>query len=99
MKMISGNICLLLAALGMLCSCEDTRLDGMSPDQVYIVQSGVQNIFVDSRDFADFTVTVYKSGLGDSHGLCGRYGGGGHRISRYDPPGGFDAGADDRQGR
>ena len=71
MKMISGNICLLLAALGMLCSCEDTRLDGMSPDQVYIVQSGVQNIFVDSRDFADFTVTVYKSGLGVTSGKVG----------------------------
>lgn len=34
-------------------------------DKVYLVQSGVQEVYVNYRDFADYTVTVYKSGIGE----------------------------------
>ena len=62
MKKTLSTIC--LAGAMILCSCEDTRLDGMSPDTIYIVQDRVQEVFVNRRDYADFTISVYKSGLG-----------------------------------
>ena len=37
----------------------------MVKDKVYLVQSGVQEVYVNYRDFADYTVTVYKSGIGE----------------------------------
>ena len=43
----------------------DNRMDGMVKDKVYLVQSGVQEVYVNYRDFADYTVTVYKSGIGE----------------------------------
>ena len=46
-------------------ACEDNRMDGMVKDKVYLVQSGVQEVYVNYRDFADYTVTVYKSGIGE----------------------------------
>ena len=66
MKKILSTIC--LAGAMILCSCEDTRLDGMSPDTIYIVQDRVQEVFVNRRDYADFTISVYKSGLGETAG-------------------------------
>ena len=48
-----------------LSSCEDNRLEGMVPDTLYLVQSGSEDIFVNKKDYADFTVSVYKSGIGD----------------------------------
>ena len=46
-------------------SCEDNRLEGMVPDTLYIVQAGVEDVFVNKKDYADFTISVYKSGIGD----------------------------------
>ena len=66
MKKTLSTIC--LAGAMILCSCEDTRLDGMSPDTIYIVQDRVQEVFVNRRDYADFTISVYKSGLGETAG-------------------------------
>lgn len=46
-------------------SCEDNRLEGMLPDTLYIVQAGSEDIFVNKKDYDDFTVSVYKSGIGN----------------------------------
>ena len=46
-------------------SCEDNRLEGMVPDTLYIVQAGVEDVFVNKKDYADFTISVYKSGIVD----------------------------------
>lgn len=60
------NIYLLVLGLfAFLCaSCDDNRMNGMVNDKVYIVQSGEQEVFVNARDFADFVLTIYKSGIG-----------------------------------
>lgn len=56
---------LAVMALAHLTACEDNRMDGMVNDKVYIVQSGVQEVYVNYRDYADFTLSVYKSGVSE----------------------------------
>lgn len=56
---------MVVTSVSFFIACEDNRMDGMVKDKVYLVQSGVQEVYVNSRDFADFTITVYKSGIGN----------------------------------
>ena len=48
---------MVVTSISFFIACEDNRMDGMVKDKVYLVQSGVQE--------ADYTVTVYKSGIGE----------------------------------
>lgn len=65
MKNIIIKIIMVVTSISFFIACEDNRMDGMVKDKVYLVQSGVQEVYVNYRDFADYTVTVYKSGMGD----------------------------------
>ena len=56
---------MVVASISIFIACEDNRMDGMVKDKVYLVQSGVQEVYVNYRDFADFTITIYKSGIGE----------------------------------
>ena len=56
---------MVVTSISFFIACEDNRMDGMVKDKVYLVQSGVQEVYVNYRDFADYTVTVYKSGIGE----------------------------------
>ncbi|SCH12597.1 Domain of uncharacterised function (DUF1735) [uncultured Bacteroides sp.] len=56
---------MVVTSISFFIACEDNRMDGMVKDKVYLVQSGVQEVYVNYRDFADFTITIYKSGIGE----------------------------------
>ena len=56
---------MVVTSISFFIDSEDNRMDGMVKDKVYLVQSGVQEVYVNYRDFADYTVTVYKSGIGE----------------------------------
>ena len=57
MKNLIIKIIMVVTSISFFIACED--------DKVYLVQSGVQEVYVNYRDFADYTVTVYKSGIGE----------------------------------
>ena len=65
MKNLIIKIIMVVTSKSFFIACEDNRMDGMVKDKVYLVQSGVQEVYVNYRDFADYTVTVYKSGIGE----------------------------------
>ena len=65
MKNLIIKIIMVVTSISFFRACEDNRMDGMVKDKVYLVQSGVQEVYVNYRDFADYTVTVYKSGIGE----------------------------------
>lgn len=65
MKGLIIKIIMVVTSISFFIACEDNRMDGMVKDKVYLVQSGVKEVYVNYRDFADFTVTVYKSGIGE----------------------------------
>ena len=65
MKNLIIKIIMVVTSISLFIACEDNRMDGMVKDKVYLVQSGVQEVYVNYRDFADYTVTVYKSGIGE----------------------------------
>ena len=65
MKNLIIKIIMVVTSISFFIACEDNRMDGMVKDKVYLVQSGVQEVYVNYRDFADYTVTVYKSGIGE----------------------------------
>ena len=65
MKNLIIKIIMVVTSISFFIGCEDNRMDGMVKDKVYLVQSGVQEVYVNYRDFADYTVTVYKSGIGE----------------------------------
>lgn len=65
MKNLIIKIIMVVTSISFSIACEDNRMDGMVKDKVYLVQSGVQEVYVNYRDFADYTVTVYKSGIGE----------------------------------
>ena len=65
MKNLIIKIIMVVTRISFFIACEDNRMDGMVKDKVYLVQSGVQEVYVNYRDFADYTVTVYKSGIGE----------------------------------
>lgn len=56
---------LLFFAVLFFSACEDNRMDGMVNDKVYLLQSGLQKVPVNYRDYADIYLTMYKSGVGD----------------------------------
>ena len=56
---------MVVTSISFFIACEDNRMDGMVKDKVYLVQSGVQEVYVNYRDYADFTITIYKSGIGE----------------------------------
>lgn len=66
MKKILKIFSVLAACVALSVSCEDNRLDGMYDDQVYFVDGGEQIVYVDHRDYADFSFTVYKAGIGQA---------------------------------
>lgn len=68
MKNLIIKIIMVVTSISFFIACEDNRMDGMVKDKVYLVQSGVQEVYVNYRDFADYTVTVYKSGIGEQNG-------------------------------
>lgn len=65
MKNLIIKIIMVVTSISFFIAWEDNRMDGMVKDKVYLVQSGVQEVYVNYRDFADYTVTVYKSGIGE----------------------------------
>ena len=65
MKNLIIKIIMVVTSISFFIAFEDNRMDGMVKDKVYLVQSGVQEVYVNYRDFADYTVTVYKSGIGE----------------------------------
>ena len=65
MKNLIIKIIMVVTSISFFIACEANRMDGMVKDKVYLVQSGVQEVYVNYRDFADYTVTVYKSGIGE----------------------------------
>ena len=65
MKNLIIKIIMVVTSISFFIAFEDNRIDGMVKDKVYLVQSGVQEVYVNYRDFADYTVTVYKSGIGE----------------------------------
>lgn len=67
MKKLLHIFSLLSACLLLSVSCEDNRLDGMCEDQVYFLNAGKEQVFsVSKRDYADFSFTIYKAGIGQS---------------------------------
>lgn len=67
MKKFIDILSIFVAVVLMSVSCEDNRLDGMCDDQVYFLNSGSEQIVnVSIRDYADFSFTVYKSGIGQT---------------------------------
>lgn len=65
MRALIKKTLLAVVALAYLTACEDNRMDGMVNDNIYIVQSGIQEVYVNYRDYADFTLSVYKSGMNE----------------------------------
>ncbi|WP_288213523.1 DUF1735 domain-containing protein [uncultured Bacteroides sp.] len=65
MRNLIIRIIMVVTSISFFIACEDNRMDGMVKDKVYLVQSGVQEVYVNYRDFADFTITIYKSGIGE----------------------------------
>ena len=65
MKNLIIKIIMVVTSISFFIACEDNSMAGMVKDKVYLVQSGVQEVYVNYRDFADYTVTVYKSGIGE----------------------------------
>ena len=65
MKNLIIKIIMVVTSISFFLVCGHNRMDGMVKDKVYLVQSGVQEVYVNYRDFADYTVTVYKSGIGE----------------------------------
>ena len=59
MKNLIIKIIMVVTSISFFIACEDNRMDGMVKDKVYLVQSGVQEVYVNYR------VTVYKSGIGE----------------------------------
>ena len=57
-------ILILISYLFVFVSCEDTRLDGMVSDKLYVVNSGLYTVEVQDFGKVEYNHAVYKSGNG-----------------------------------
>ena len=58
MKNLIIKIIMVVTSISFFIACEDNRMDGMVKDKVYLVQSGVQEVYVNYRDFGEQTANV-----------------------------------------